>query len=527
MSTYSQPVPSAVDRGARPAHSAEGRAQPQTAPKAAASFAPPGQPFGPAAILALQRSAGNRAVQRLLQRRGAAGRGMLQRKMGLEFETGVEVRHADGGILDYDEPIAEAKNWVIKADSSNMEFVTEPLVDEKAVDTVMGDMVEAVGKIDGVINGATKDERVRLSQLGKAIQVNADRENWTVKSPDHKKPIAAKPQVTFGVPLESMMQLMEDAAAKRVDAYVRPVPVKRDASGKITSGGDLTTVMLSTEPRKDDLKASYEYGKAFYDEAMKGAPTGGAEQMTYEQGVRQIAGLVTLVTRYLNDFWMSQYRQGAAAYAKGELSVLSRSDFHSMYLSLEKKLRAKYFTLEGLYKAWGNVDEKLLKKSPTHAKGFEEEHKSPSEDPKGLLPFWSGGVHSGYSLFQWLKSIIDTSIDEQPLRQDVLHYDELHKTLLKSKHQGKKSGFKDLDLMSRGAVAYNSLSMGAMGMDETDFHYKAKLAVVEFRQLANAPNLSYEHWVGFAKEMFEFYLLATIHSRTERETKQQLVGAAQ
>jgi hypothetical protein len=392
--------------------------------------------------------------------------------MGLEFETGIKVRN---GVKDlpYDEVIRDLnwskdKSWQIKADSSSMEFVTEPLTTADELKSTLYDLTDYAHSLR-VLFVKRRDD-ITLGDIESRYGMDP-RGMWRVS----KGELAAKPQVTFGVPLERLLTVMKQAEDKKV--YGRSVPSQ---DGLATVPGD---VPLSTkqEDTVNQFRNPHEIAMQFYNEHK-------AEFVGREEDLQKGAGVLTLIFRYMNDLWSPKV--GSADYAKADLTVLSRTDFRTMYKELKSGVQ-NLITVEEIGRLYG-VDVKRLAKQMTHPTGFAE----------------GDGVNQGYRIDHWLESIILGGLPPSMSREqkrDIQSKDEENAKLYE--RMGKTPpAFGSKDLLSRGPTAYNSQSMGPMGFDTSDESLPGKrLTLVEFRELAKARALPLDGWTEFAEDMFTFY----------------------
>jgi hypothetical protein len=402
------------------------------------------------------------------------GRPVVQRRMGLEFETGLPVRNEHDHRLNYNDLVYRAPGaagWEIKADDSNLEFVTDPRSNLAELKATMSDMMGFLKDLDGRVG---KNQKVKVAGLRNGnVQQHKTYEIGPLSEPN----MHAKPQATFGVPLEKLVALFSQAQSTLLPSYGRaawneaPEQVTLATSQQYTLGG-ITDAGALAQQYRDRIESQV-------------ANPSPAEKTSIDR----VTGLAALVFHHLNDFWRDQQAKDKAPYAKAILTVLHRSDFRSMYNSLDA-FGKKLFQPEGIADVWWDGSDapqlKLQKmgKYKTHAAGFGGEKEEP---------------HLGYPLDDWLNSIVGGAVSNESIK-------DVHRWSMKDKNAEAR---KNKDLMSRGAVGYNSPSMGLMGMDQDPRFGSVRLAVVEFRELANRPPLPWKMWFNFAGEMYALYKTVT------------------
>lgn len=191
-----------------------------------------------ARALALGRSGGvpmQRLAVRQASRSTPEGLPLTQRKVGFEFETGIPVRQSSVfGIqpMPYQAPVFSSNtgNWKVVADSSNMEFVTEPFDENPGgrllLANTMAEISNWAANIPGVVtaaNNAGNPGTGRVSAIDPAVGTAADA-GWRITS--IVMPIAAlsdaeilcAPQATGGFRLEQIPALVDAMATTQITA---------------------------------------------------------------------------------------------------------------------------------------------------------------------------------------------------------------------------------------------------------------------------------------------------------------------
>jgi hypothetical protein len=429
----------------------------------------------------LQHGYGNQYVQRLVARlRDPAENApsgverVIQRYLGFEFETGVPVRDANGKELPYNQCVYSRpeKDWEIKADSSNLEFVTAKIGDYQKNQTTMESLVTCARKLQGELN------------------TNGTTTIMDYKVGPYDGRIASNPQVTFGVPLENIVALLTRGSSEKISTYL-------PTAGAVT----ITKSQLDVD---HDYEDATTLAALFRQQILQGE---GQLAETERRDVDRVVGLAALVFHHLNDL-LANGGGGVLEYSKAIFTIMHRTDFHSMYRSISDQRWREKFTPDRIADIWwtsGNVNAtargKLeeLDRKYSHRSGFSVRGKNGLE------------TQQGYPLGAWLRSIVNPE-DKQGMRgalADAVRWDNHDKTMREGRGPG--AGERKLkDLMSRGSVRMSSESVGMLGMD-TDPRFPGRpLAVLEFRELAGASAIDYTKWKVFAAQMQDLYEEVTV-----------------
>lgn len=424
---------------------------------------------------------------------GGAGR-VVQRKVGFEFETGVAIQSNDDDI-GYQTKIftSTSGDWKIVADSSNMEFVTEPFPETAngatALGTAMQEMENWIAAMVPLVQNANPEGSAKVKdvdpQAGTAHSAPwpynvyiAMRNSFTDAS------VQAAPQVTAGVTLSKIADL--------VDQMVLPQATLTDPNNV---GQALNTLVnlpqnqlnLLSAANQGVATAAQEFtaatGTAAQDfpRTLVGMNINDANYLVRAKGFARTAtallradadpvpahnfknleGLLTLVISYLlvghNQPNTGNAMNDAFSYSKQIAPLMSRVDFYHLYRLLADDEKAAFTEQSVLAAAnlpgTGNAH--------MFARGFKHE----------------GRVENGPTRAQWIDSIINGSPG----------------TVFGKKWRN------ETDLMSQGSgskAAENSSSLGAMHEADVGQNGARNLAVLELRRLPKYQH--YTDWRNFA-----------------------------
>ncbi|HET9211794.1 MAG TPA: hypothetical protein VFR03_15405, partial [Thermoanaerobaculia bacterium] len=258
---------------------------------------------------------------------GAGPAGTIQRKVGFEFETGIKVQD-EGKDLPYDHPIYRGPSWKINADSSSMEFITDPFATKAEVTGALTSIGTYVGRLDEAFK--TSPRINPLNDLGLHAAKDYDAQ-YDMKA---QGPIAAKPQVTFGVPLRNIPAFLNRARTYELKSY--------EPAGADDKKGAPVHLTEEQKPIEKGVGAEAA-GANFALKLSKSDLSPGA--------LGDGAGFVTMVVRYLYDI-SSNAGLNPIEYAKAAITILARTDFASMFKVLEPAVK-RAFTPESIEEAAG------------------------------------------------------------------------------------------------------------------------------------------------------------------------------
>ncbi|HEX2689253.1 MAG TPA: DUF4157 domain-containing protein, partial [Kofleriaceae bacterium] len=417
---------------------------------------------------------------------------VVQRAMGMELETTVSI-HGESG---YHDPVYDNKTlgWKITSDDERMEFVTRPL-------ETKSDLLMVIGQIQGFVTAAqrltTSQKRVWIRELVREAGLPPGGEGayqigGSGFSPEQ---FVAKPQVTVGVPLDRVTRLLAEARTLDLQEYAKQEQEEHEGKGKGKDTGKGITVpkLLDDETARDDAPAPI-------DSLAVAAAWG--EQMKRVNGqvdpasIDRATGLMALVLRYLNEGRFKSIRSGTAPYVKAYFPVMARTDFTSMFKAIGPA--ATLFTPHAVLACWG-CDEEFAKQTPILLLGFKDDSRHGEK---------TEGTNFGPKIWDWLISIAG---DQEEQGKINLRYKDQDNELIEHYRNSPDREFregtarsKEKDLLSRGAVALNSTSMGLFPMDSRE-GVESLLTVLEFRQFPMEVGLAPEQWATLADRLFDFY----------------------
>jgi hypothetical protein len=220
--------------------------------------------------------------------------------IGFEFQTAVTLRTEEKFVRTT--PLQNGGSWRIVPDeieqrsghqTADLEYVTNPYsVDDSAkLESVMGAVVASARNLK-------VDQRIGIATVTGV-----------------EDPVTAAPQVTIGIPLDRIGQL---AAASRDDIFTG-ITLDQDTMPTLfgMTGEDGAT------------------GGGLVRAAELAATAVGAVAGNNAAAYADVQGLLTLLLNYLAS---SVSTRGRLEYAKLLTPVMSRTNFHAMYLQVEQKL---------------------------------------------------------------------------------------------------------------------------------------------------------------------------------------------
>lgn len=408
----------------------------------------------------------------------AAPAGAVQRAMGMELETGVRIRAAGRHLL-YHDPVYQPKSglWRISVDdpaedgSGVLEFVTSPFEND-------GDLMRAMKEIEEFVAAlrahVSADQTILIAEVvgragldGSAVaDIRVGGPGFTLKN------LQARPQMTLGVPLERMNDVMLEARSFTLDEWL----AQHGEIPQITLEADPTSPSLAAPADKDPVDVAVAWGAELLDRNSSLNPA----------HVRQLVGFMSLVLRYLNDSYFKPPGP-AAPYAKSYFPVMARTDFHSMWRSLPKAVQP-FFTPEATLRLWEYSDSMIAAAGRERYGMFRRGYRE------------GGAVEQGPRVYDWLLSITnprDPKVNTREQRAEderlIAHYKG------NEEYEPHVARARNKDLLSRGKVALNSTSMGLWEMDRG-------MALLEFRGFPEGEKggLAPRFWTSLARRLFSF-----------------------
>ena len=464
-------------------------------------------------------------------------------RIGFEIET--DFRILGGSVsLAYGEVVLQATGWCIKvdglsetADEGVLEFVIEHKLEWDEIQPIIR---QVTGFVESIIKQLMKrecslkelvDQFERTTDL-KVVSKASYRISCIPKGKEKPSPRAClgAPQMTFGVPLARVPHVLQAAQALRLEEHDRRAAqneanqwrISQKKRKKEVSKNDLGTMR---EKRYAELSPSYLVRShiALNRSGMDPAETVFAwvkvqKERTdiphiHSNEIDKIAGLLTLVLRYLDDGY---YPVHPVVYAKSYFMVMARTHFAAMFQSIGGEAQGLCEEALGeLVLTWSEeTDIDKLDKRHVCRSGFRDSgldslalrQRRRSTRDGDHVPFngvvRSGGtvLYHGPSIGAWLRSI-------QNPRDEVSKEETIIARVIKdlyredpSIHKYVKSILKK-DLMSQGSLAYNSISMGLFNVKQIE---GIPFVVLEIRDWPNwsiPPRL----WEPLLKRLWEFF----------------------
>jgi hypothetical protein len=427
----------------------------------------------------------------------AQNKAVIQRKVGFEFETPIEVRANDNDSdpqkrtsLRYQERIftAASNQWKIEADNNRMEFVTEPFTEnqtgkEKLKETML-QIKHWLSKLPGVVDNArvygakVADVAPALGKtsytftpLPHNIVINHTSFDWGE--------IMSAPQATGGFRLDQIPTLIDKLTNRKIKAAEpkKLGTVSKDLANMNDS--ELTNArhlgmkhslnkyasMTGIKPKsfpKTMLGMNIDHA-IYLNEAKEKAVLAVDHYITTLHTVpshkyKNLKGLMTLVISYL---LVGFHETEVMDYAKAIAPLMARTNFYRMFRMMEpdeQKMFTEKFVLDAA-QLRGNGQTRVF------VTGFNHD----------------GIIQHGPTRSEWIDSIINGS--------------KWFLTRTKS------------DLLSQGSgsiAATNSQSMGAFSQPDASQDGTQNLAVLELRRLPQEIHVS--EWEDMAENVFDLII---------------------
>jgi hypothetical protein len=433
---------------------------------------------------------------------------VVQRKVGFEFETGIPVRSKDligdgYSNLSYQQRIFTANSglWKVVADSSCMEFVTEPFNENAggrtALGTVMADLVLWAGRIPARVataNARGEPGTARVDTVGPRLGTTSD--PGTVFS----RPltirlntltdgeVTAAPQATGGVRLEQIPALVDAMVATNI-AAAGPQALGQNMQNvanlsvaQINNAAVAGVITIAERNKLLALRAKFlgyqaqtavtpqnfasslvamnvDHASWLFDAKARAVQAVGAHVAGLPlpaPNFDKLTGLLTLVISYL---LVGANETQVMDYSKIIAPLMARTNFYSLYNLLsgpEKALFTANFVLTTANLAGTGA-------TAIFTAGFRH----------------GGAVEHGPTRGAWIDSI-------------------------KRGSPGALFGRKPMDLLSQGSgttAAENSSSLGSMAQPDTRVTGQRDLAVLELRRLPK--DVQRQEWRQMALDIFD------------------------
>lgn len=271
----------------------------------------------------------------------------LQRRVGLEFQTNVKLKHqfADfGSSLPFKTPLFAKDGWHIESDAGDLEFVTDPVSTYEELDKVMAAVVgwaTSLGQLESMISDENEKEAQGLIDMEDPDFVEAGRfkridsqerhlasmdgvdgsalaEAMAVGDASH---LTAAAQTTVGIPLERIISALHLVAAQKL---------------KLGSpDGDTWSMALGADQeRKPTLIPAH-------DAAVRAVA--GLRQTRGDIGEtawRKLEGMIGLAASYVRTANISG--RAGYAYIKMVAPMMSRVNFGALYRALPDEVKPMF-----------------------------------------------------------------------------------------------------------------------------------------------------------------------------------------
>lgn len=293
----------------------------------------------------------------------SAGRAVVQRKVGFEFETDVKLsEYFKSNSIPYNLMIFQATSgdWKMVNDNKHMELVTEPFEETTGGKDQLRDAVGQMLLFLKDMAAATKNNtfpKIRDSVKSVTGTTHADGV-WDIyldaPTPLDTKNIKARPQASGGVTLENIPSFIESAVRTKLDTlrtsniyqqhntYVgqaQQLSQERITTYQESTGEDIADLPYSVIPSLAEAViptfAIYLADRAIRDHVAETY----AESDPPAHGFRKLRGLLSLVITYLSN----ADRSGSVEYSKAAFPLMSRTNFKAMYDSMAPEEKA-WFT---------------------------------------------------------------------------------------------------------------------------------------------------------------------------------------
>ncbi|MBV9822432.1 MAG: DUF4157 domain-containing protein, partial [Actinobacteria bacterium] len=313
----------------------------------------------------------------------------IQRKIGFEFETNLQV-HANGeSLIAKNAHIFDAKDasWYITPDGGTLEFVTKAFQEEgdkpelEPLLAAVGQMAEAFGLLHTLASFNTMDElKTELGETLKEYGAETVLGGHPAYVPGDIRiyPPTATPQATGGVSLAKMKALFETVVALQLG-------LKSPANPEAALTGD------DVVDREDSYAVGFEDERKAMAKA-KALAVAYCQKLDGDFAKGDLEGLLVLTFTYLLAGANQRKKHDQAKYF---LPLMSRMSFSAMYGSLTEEAQAAFDPAEILTAV------ELPGGDPMYKHGF--------KDPK------DAAVDRGPTRTAWLTSIKNDAADKMSL----------------------------------------------------------------------------------------------------------------
>lgn len=404
------------------------------------------------------------------KRSDGAGSTVIQRRAGIEFETGIPARtpgyNPANGVNTNWVPqdqvmLVSGHGWNIVSDNSKLEFVTDPPVSTAALAGVVNHMLTAIDGIPAITGGNQSDFSTVFNGLHPPT-------NYMIL-PYSQRVVTGSMQGTVGIPFNRLFAFFKlltkyglEANEKLID-YHRTLVTAQQARVSLLPDADPTKADKTQKVREnitklhkeedsgataisvDDIKLYGDISTAV-NEAVSDLQKGlakipnAAVKNAQQNNLNKLKGLLHFVGQYA--LYASRY---TTSYKKISFPVMARSSFHSMFKDLSAFYKKQFLPL---------------------ATGIIQKLGLDITQPAFLNAEIDVGVDANFTLAQWLQSI------------------KVPETRFIPEDNGRYKTMKSDKMTAPGTDIYpTDKSMGSMKLDNG-------LVVVELRSLKHFTELS-------------------------------------
>ncbi|HVV81640.1 MAG TPA: DUF4157 domain-containing protein, partial [Kofleriaceae bacterium] len=248
---------------------------------------------------------------------------LVQRKVGLEFETAAAVRTKGNKEVAYGTRLFDGAGWHVEADSSSLEFVTDPF-------STWAGLSKAVAGAAGL---ATTIEKKSAEMAPKRPVLNG---KWLIGNGSAVSCDCA-PQATGGVPLNKIPDMFNAVGKTKLDHLEKDdEDDKRSEDTSLMGYGDAELPPLAAA----EAKAVVDAIKKELETDSKTVPS---------HGFGKLEGLIALILQYVQ---MGAQQTTVWSYSKIIAPIMSRVNFTALFASLEHDEKP-YLTADRLMKPSG------------------------------------------------------------------------------------------------------------------------------------------------------------------------------
>ncbi len=275
-----------------------------------------------------------------------ANQTVVQKKAGIEYETGIKAND-NGGFIPQDDVIWNSGHgWEIVSDNSKLEFVTTPAVEINQLGAIVTNMLDTIDAASPLPldNETAMDTFFHDPNMPHNINIEP-----------YKQPVVSgSPQATIGIPFKNLPQffsLLQDfefnssieAVVEHKSFYQKKLQKELDQYGELEKSPnaaqvkDLEKLIIEEENTR---KTAISPGKiklfGNIDNAVKQVIGKIPSLDTIE--IDELSGLLHLIAQYIfqaND-------QSDLSYKKKLFTVMTRSSFRSMYEALSKDMKQEF-----------------------------------------------------------------------------------------------------------------------------------------------------------------------------------------